>query len=167
MKKMRPPIKVHGGKSYLSSWIIQYFPENYQEMTYIEPFCGGANVLLNKKTSTEEIMNDLDINVTNLFWVLRDQLDDFIKLINKVKYNKKTFEDALEKKEFKDDLHHAINEFILRRMSRGGMKKSFAWSNRLRGNKPGEINAWETIIKTLPSISERLKNVYIFNKNAC
>lgn len=163
---MRPPFKCHGGKSYLAKWIIENLPENYQEMVYLEPFCGGASVLLNKEPSKEEIINDLDENIVALFRVLRDQCTQFLRKIQRVGYKESNFTAALEKKEFESDLHKAINEFILRRMSRGGLKKAFAWSERKRGGQPGEINAWETILDLLPEISQRLQNVIILNKPA-
>ena len=163
---MRPPFKCHGGKSYLAKWIIEQFPDHYEEMTYLEPFCGGASVLLNKKPSKEEIINDLDINIIILFRILRDQCTQFIRKIKKIRYKELNFETAIKKQDFSGDLEKAINEFILRRMSRGGLKKAFAWSNRERGGQPGELNAWETIIDLIPSISERLHNVIILNKPA-
>ena len=50
-------------------------------------------------------------------------------------------------------------------MSRGGLGKTFAWSDRQRGGKPGDVNAWDTIISSLPDISERISNIIITNKN--
>lgn len=164
--KIRPPFKCHGGKSYLAKWIVEQLPENYQDMVYLEPFCGGASVLLNKEPSKEEIINDLDENIIILLRVLRDQCTQFIRKIKKVKYKESSFEAALKRKELTTDLHKALNDLILRRMSRGGLKKAFAWSNRERGGQPGEINAWETIIDLLPDISQRLQNVIILNKQA-
>jgi DNA adenine methylase len=165
---MRPPFKCHGGKSYLAKWIIEYFPENYQEMVYLEPFCGGANVLLNKDPSKEEVINDLDANIIILLKIIRDQCTQFLRKIKRVGYKEANFEAALKRDGATDnnDINKAINEFILRRMSRGGLKKAFAWSNRNRGGQPGEINAWETIIDLIPEISQRLQNVFIFNKSA-
>lgn len=164
---MRPPFKCHGGKSYLAKWIIEQFPENYDNMVYLEPFCGGASVLLNKIASAEEIINDLDDNIINVFRVLRDQCTEFIRKIKKVTYKENNFKAATQanQKEMAD-LDKAVNEFVIRRMSRGGLKKNFAWSNRKRGGKPGEINAWDTIIELLPEISKRLHNVIILNKPA-
>ena len=163
---MRPAFKCHGGKSYLSKWIIDLFPQNYQEMVYLEPFCGAASVLLNKDFSREEIINDTDEDIIVLFRVLRDQCTQFLRKVKKVNYKKSRFETALNKKEFSDDLSQALNEFILRRMSRGGLKKAFSWSDRKRGGQPGEINAWESIIDLLPEISKRLQTVIILNKPA-
>jgi DNA adenine methylase len=164
--KLRPPVKVHGGKFYLAKWIIEHLPENYQEMHYLEPFCGGASVLLNKKPSKEEIINDLDDSIVTLLRVIRDQCTQFIRKIKRISYKEANFEAALKRTEFPSDLHKAINEFVLRRMSRGGLKKAYAWSKRERGGQPGEINAWETIIDLIPAISTRLQNVIIINKPA-
>lgn len=166
MKTIRPVFKCHGGKFYLAKWVLDNFPENYQEMTYIEPFIGGANVLLNKERSKTEIMNDLDSNVIEIYQALRDEPKEFIRRLNLSKYCQETFDRALKKTVFNDYLDKAVNEFILRRMSRGGLKSAFAWSNRLRGGVPGDINAWNTAIKGLPELAERLQEVYVFNKPA-
>ena len=55
-----------GGKSFLSRWIISNFPENYQSMTYCEPFGGGGWVLFKKDESSVEIYNDLNSDLVNL-----------------------------------------------------------------------------------------------------
>ena len=161
--KKRALIKYHGGKHYLSPWIISLFPENYKDMTYVEPYCGGANVLLNKEKSFIEVINDIDKDVMNIYRALRDEPKEIIRRLNLCKYCEETFERATKKTHFDDYLDNAVNEFILRRMSRGGLKKAFAWSERLRGGQPGDVNAWETAIKALPDLAERLEEIYIFN----
>jgi len=47
LRRIRPAFKCHGGKYYLSRWIISQFPERYSDLSYVEPFCGGASVLPN------------------------------------------------------------------------------------------------------------------------
>jgi len=166
--KIRPPFKIHGGKWYLHSWIIENFPKDYENMVYVEPFCGAASTFMNKNASIEEAINDLDKGVVNLLRIIRDQPDEFIGKLKKLKYSKEAFEDAVDSQDQSRDeeMAYALNEFTLRRMSRGGLKKAFAWSNRERGGQPGDVNAWETIIGMIPVISERLKTTYIFNKPA-
>lgn len=166
MKTIRPVFKCHGGKFFLAQWIIENFPEKYKEMTYLEPFCGGANVLLNKEKSVVEIINDLDASVIQIYRALRDEPKELIRRLNLCKYCEETFERSLKKTQHDDYLDHAVNEFILRRMSRGGLKKAFSWSNRLRGGQPGDVNAWMTAVKGLPDLAERINEVYIFNKPA-
>jgi DNA adenine methylase len=167
MTKLRPPIKIHGGKYYLSKWIIENFPNGYEDMVYCEPFCGGASVFLNKNSSLEEIINDIDGGVISIFKSIRDELTEFSSRIKRIKYTERSFKMAQNraKKSFDDYVDHAINEYILRRMSRGGLKKSFAWSDRERGGQPGDENAWKTMSALLPIISERLQKTTIVNKN--
>ena len=168
MKKLRPPVKTHGGKFYLSDWIIDNFPVGYEDLTYIEPFCAGASVFLNKKPSKVEVLNDLDRGVTSIFKSLRDESEEFLSKIKEIEYNEKTFRSAMKKAKepMPDYVEKAVNEYTLRRMSRGGMRKSFAWSDRERNGKPGDVNSWETMIEQLNIIIERVKETFIFNSNA-
>lgn len=166
-KKLRPPVKTHGGKWYLTDFVIEQFPENYQELTYIEPMCAGASVFLNKLSSKEEIISDLDKGVISVFKALRDEPKEFTDRLKRVRYTERAFKMAQKRASngFGDYIDHGVNEYMLRRMSRGGMRKSFAWSERKRGGKPGDVNAWETMLKDLPLISERVQNAIILNRS--
>jgi len=159
IKKIRPPFKSNGGKYYLSSWIIENFPKNYQELHYIEPFVGAGSVVLNKDRSDEESINDIDLNAIEIFRCLRDEPGRFIGRLKRIKYCKNTFEKSKKKITSKssDYMDKALGEFILRRMSYGGNKKSFC----------PDDTTWENVIyEELPIISERLEGVYIFHKTA-
>lgn len=164
--KLRPIIKTHGGKNYLSQWIVSHFPENYEKYDYVEPYIGGGSVFLNKKKSLGvEVINDLDPNTIQIYHALRDEATYFIGRLKRIKYCESSYK-RVERQKPKDYVGQAIKEFVLRRMSRGGLKNSFAWSDRKRGGKPGDVNAWDTIIDQLPDISLRIQNTYIFNKHA-
>lgn len=164
--KIRPPFKMHGGKYYLNSWIIENMPANYEQLDYIEPFCGAANVLINKNQSNLEVISDIDEKIIFIMKALRDSPEKFIKKIKNTTYSENVFNKSLKNKELEDEFDIAVNEFILRRMSRGGMKKNFAWSERKRGGLPGDVNAWKTISKELFKITKRLEKVIILNKSA-
>jgi DNA adenine methylase len=173
--KLRPPFKIHGGKRYLADWIISHFPNNYTALTYLEPFCGAANVLLRKNPS-HEIINDIDSGIYFILQAVRDTPYELQGRLESVPYCEDVFEKAKEKATnvlhedkiniLSNPIDFAINEFILRRMSRGGLKQAFAWSDRQRGGQPGDVNAWKTIIAQLPLISERLQEVVFFNCDA-
>jgi len=165
-KKLRPPVKTHGGKFYLCEFIISNFPENYQELTYCEPMCAGASVFLNKEPGHNEVISDIDTGLVYVFKALRDEPKEFIDRLKRIRYTERSFKMAVNraKQDFADYLDHAVNEYMLRRMSRGGMKKAFAWSDRERGGQPGDVNAWETMLCQLPVVAERVKNTVILNK---
>lgn len=159
MMKLRPLVKIHGGKYYLASWIISHFPPEYCKYSYCESFIGGGSVFLQKKSSViVEYINDLDSNLIALWKFIR--AGNYSSL-NKLTYGQETFDKALA-----GDYPLPIREYIVRRMSRGGMGKTFSWSDRLRGGIPGDVNAWNTALEQLPLIKERLKNTSISNEDA-
>ncbi len=161
-KTLRPIIKCHGGKRYLSKWLIEAFPEEFQEMDYYELFGGGGSVLLNKPKSRSETLNDLDTDLIAIWEVVKYMPESFVSTLNDWSYTQESFQKALDMHP-ESDFERAIKEYVLRRMSRGGLKKSFAWSKRLRNGKPGDVNAWETMLVHLQEIHERISKVTIIS----
>lgn len=69
MPVTRPVMRYHGGKFKLAPWLIGFFPEHH---TYVEPYGGGASVLLLKERSRAEVYNELASDVVNVFRVLQN-----------------------------------------------------------------------------------------------
>lgn len=65
----RPALRYHGGKFRLAPWLLQFFPAH---SVYVEPYGGGASVLLRKPRAHTEVYNDIADEVVNVFRVLRD-----------------------------------------------------------------------------------------------
>lgn len=87
----------HGGKWGLAPKIISLFPEH---KIYVEPFCGGSSVLLQKPRSEIEIINDRDDVIVNIFKALRDHPLEMLAKIWATPYAKsihnKKSDDAME-----------------------------------------------------------------------
>lgn len=161
-KKLGTLLKVFGGKNYLAKWIISYFPPNYTELKFIEPYAGGLSVLLQKHPSVQEIAADLDRKLIDIWNFVKTDPLFFQHQLSLLDYSQETFDaalcDELDPKE--------IQEFVLRRMSRGGMKTCFAWSERLRNNKPGDENAWNNAVERIPEIAKRVSDVEFYCMDA-
>lgn len=69
--KARPIMRYHGAKWRIAPRLIAHFPPHRR---YVEPYGGGAGVLLRKSREgvAGEIYNDRDGEVVNVFRVLRD-----------------------------------------------------------------------------------------------
>lgn len=177
-RKLRSPLKMHGGKSYLARRINALMP---YRPTYIEPFAGGLSILLNRPRAEREIANDLNPWLARFWEVMVDE-DRFGRMWNtlsQIPYDSTSF--ALAKVHLRDqegpepdipwdklDRTLFARQFLVRnRMSRGGLGKDFAWSDRLRGGQPGDVNAWKTFVGgEILRVHERIRGVEIRNDRA-
>lgn len=160
-RKLRSFAKWHGGKTYLARRIIELFPDH---KTYVEPFVGGGSILLNKKPAPAEIVNDLNVDLIRVYMALRDYPNAVIEMLKRTRYEEESFKSAcydIAHNLGKSDIDDSVDFIIRNRMSRGGLGKDFAWSDRLRGGQPGDVNAWQTMVADLPLVVERLKKVTI------
>lgn len=167
---LNPPIKSHGGKYYLWRWLDQHAPPANTYSRFFEGCVRGGSYILNRNPSKFECINDIDPNVCSLWLAIRDNLVPLIFELCSLQYSEETFNNALNDKlklKYKCNsiIYQAIREFVLCNMSRGGLKKSFGWSERLRGGQPGDLNAWENKLKNLPKISQRAQKFFIYNKD--
>lgn len=69
MAPSRPMLRYFGSKWRIAPFILRHFPPH---TTYVEPFGGGASVLLRKPRATVEVYNDINSEVVNLLRILRD-----------------------------------------------------------------------------------------------
>lgn len=160
---IRPPVKWHGGKHYLARLIADQFPPHH---TYVEPFGGAASVLLNKTPTSVEVYNDLDLRVTRLFRVLRDQGEEFQRRLTLTPYSEAEFVDAAEPAE--DEMEQARRDFVRWRLSIGGRGVSFSYTlHRVRRGMADVVSGYLSAIdEQLPLIIDRLRTVEILNRPA-
>lgn len=162
-KKLRPPVKWHGGKHYLASRFIEHFPPHH---TYLEPFGGAASVLLNKPPSLVEVYNDVDQRITRLFRVIRDQGEELRKRLSLTPYSEIEFKDCAEPA--KDEVEQARRDFVRWRLSLGGRGDSFSYTlHRVRRRMADVVSGYLSAIdEQLPLIVERLRSVEILDRPA-
>jgi len=60
----------------LATTIIRMLPPH---TTYVEPFCGGAQVLFHKPPSRVEVLNDLDDEIVNFFRVCQHHHGELVR----------------------------------------------------------------------------------------
>jgi DNA adenine methylase len=154
---LRPAFGSPGGKRLLSSKIIPYFPEH---KVYVEPFIGGAAVFFKKKPSEQEIINDKDSEIAFAYKFLKGLNENKIKKLESFDWhcNEKNF-DRIKELKPKNDEERFYKHLLLNVWSYGKMKDSFARDDR-RGD-----NYQETLLSRLSKLTERLKNVKIYNKD--
>ena len=78
MKIVRPILKITNDKWPVKDWIVSNFPEDYEGMTYLEPYGGTVDILFTKKKSKFEIINDNNSELINIFKALRDESSELI-----------------------------------------------------------------------------------------
>ena len=166
MKLQHPLIRYHGGKFRLSDWIISHFPSHE---TYVEPFGGGASILLQKTPSRMEVYNDLDRDVVNFFEVLRDQqlAEELAQQIELTPYSRVEFLNARD--ETSDRIEQARRLVVRAQMgfgSAGATKGNTGF--RLDTARGGSdiVTIWQRQPEVIRQAAARLKKVLIENRDA-
>jgi len=161
-----PALRYHGGKFRLAPWLLQYFPEH---QTYVEPFGGGASVLLQKPRVYAEVYNDLDGDIVNFFRVLRDPISRaaLIEACHLTPYAREEFAEAFSPAEC--PVERARRTAVRASMgfgSDGATKDATGFridTARAYGTAQG---IWADYPPKLAIIGERFTGVLIENKDA-
>lgn len=93
MTPARPLLRYLGAKWRMAPRIIELFPPHD---LYVEVFGGSAAVLLRKEPSKSEIWNDLDDELCNLFFALREHPEPLLRAIWLTPYSRREYVNAFE-----------------------------------------------------------------------
>lgn len=85
-----------GNKQRLAKDILKHFPKH---SVYVEPFFGAGGMFFNKPKAPHNILNDIDNDVYNLFKVIRERQDEFIKAFEITPYHNEIFQEWKQKEE--------------------------------------------------------------------
>lgn len=84
----RPALRYFGGKWKIAPWIISHFPPH---TCYVEPYGGGASVLLRKAPAFIDVYNDKLKDVVYFFKVLRERPAELFAAISLTPYSRAEF----------------------------------------------------------------------------
>lgn len=161
------PLKWYGGKQYLADKIIAMMPKHIH---YVEPYFGGGAVLFRKPCEgVSEVVNDINGDLINFWFVLRDEklFPYFQRRVEATAFSEHTYMVATIGED-KDPVMRAWNFFVRFRQSRQGLGKGFATvtRNRTRRGMNEQVSSWLSAIEGLPEAHARLKRVLILNHRA-
>lgn len=180
--QLTQPLKRHGGKRYLADKIIALFPPRVKNpnapaandpgyIHYVEPYFGGGSVLLaNDPTGISEVVNDIDLELTNLWYVLQtpNLFAELQRRLSVTPCSQVEFNASRLHKGKGTQVERAAYFFIINRQSRQALGKSFATLAKTRTRKGmNELpSAWLGAIEGLPEVHARLQRVVILNDDA-
>src|SRR3990167_6251247 len=135
---MRSPIVWFGGKGHMTTKIIPILVKMPHER-YVEPFGGGASILLAKKPKPVEVYNDLDRGLYDFFSVLSDPelFDRFYRRVAVLPYSRQFYSEYREEwEEEKDKVIRAAKWFVVARQSFSG-SFGHSWGSAVTSTKRG------------------------------
>ena len=132
-------------------------------MAYVEVFGGAAALLLNKPPSPIEAYNDLDSELVNLFEIIRDDVDGFVKHADFLLYSRELYQrwvSDLENGRLPEDrVERAVRFWYMIRSAFGAQAgKGWAFSRRSPRNQAAVV---QNALASIRMIHDRLKTVEI------
>lgn len=159
---MRSLIRWHGGKAVQASWIVRQLPPHD---VYVEPYGGGASVLMRKPPAAVEVLNELDGGLVNMYRVVADaaRWKDFALSTWFTKY--------MDQRHIADPDQDDQVAQAVRLVAWGAMHMNASRSSGHRGLKPrpdGSTMAadWYRYRKSVPGFHRRLRDVRIEQRPA-
>lgn len=158
----RAMLRYFGSKWRVAPEIIKYFPDH---VVYVEPFGGSAAVLLRKEPAWNEVYNDLDEDIVNLFRVLRTpaQAKELIRVVALTPFSRVEYMGAFEAC---DDPVERARRLLVRSWfsySSRGIFSNSGYRSGLKTNKRfrNPQQEWALVEEALGQVVKRLKRVNI------
>ena len=167
----RPLLRYHGGKWRIAPWIISFFPPH---RVYVELFGGGGSVLLRKGRVHEEIYNDLDGEIVNVFRAARDNGEELRARLRLTPFAREEF--ILSFEPSGDPVEQARRTIVRAFFGRatnaatsdisasGALGTGFKSNTEKRGVT--EARVWMKYPDALEAVIKRLQGVVLENRDA-
>ncbi|CNE39636.1 DNA adenine methylase [Yersinia kristensenii] len=161
-----PAIRYHGGKFRLAPWVISHFPAHTH---YVEPFGGAASVLLRKERSYAEVYNDLDSDVVNLFFVLRDMTlrECLIESLILTPYSRDEFTAAYgETETMVEKARRLVIRATMGFGSAGATNGTTGFRLDTKRSSATAQHLWARMPENLAAVGQRFEGVLVENRDA-
>lgn len=165
MTPERPILRYFGGKWRLAPWIIEHMPAH---RIYVEPFGGGASVLLRKEPVFSEIYNDIDSEIVNVFRVTRQRSWELRDALLHTPWARDEYDLSFEPTQ--DPIESARRTIVRSFMGfasdsvTGQRKSGFRRQSHNSGRAPEKD--WLNYLEALDSFVTRLRGVVLENQDA-
>lgn len=164
MSKIRAPFPWFGGKGAhkIKQAVLEALPPHTR---YVEPFGGGASILLSKPPCAVETYNDVNRGVVNFFRVISNvhTFGEFMARSALLPVSRELYEEfARTWPTIHDPIEQAIRWYYVARQSFGGIFAN-AWGTSITGGgkMAATTSAWRSSFKNLPEVHDRIQQVQI------
>lgn len=166
---MRPLMKYPGSKWKIARQLAELVPDHH---SYLEPYAGSLALLFNKLPSAIETINDLDSDVTNLFWCIQKDSERLARLVMTTPFSREVYDRQFEGADparYASRFQQAAG-FLVRCWQGHGYRTngySVGWKNDVQGReKAYALWDWYCLPGWILEITERLRLVQIENRPA-
>lgn len=153
---MRAVFRYPGSKWSIAEWIIDHFPVGYEKMVYLEPFVGSGAVFFNKQPGAVETINDLDGDIVNLFYVLREHPEALKRALLLTPYSREEYDRSFEPCE--DPVEKARRYMVKTTQAIGAkLNGKCGWRNHKQAKVGGTACKWAGITEAIDEATDRLR----------
>lgn len=159
VEKIQGAFKSPGGKFRLCKKLVPLIPEH---KTFVEGFCGGAQVFFHKKRSDEEVLNDVNPDLIFAYRFIKTMPDEDLDWLKKQEW---TISRAHVKRVFTKEPKSPRERFY--RVAYLNKANYWGRTDRIEGLRHGNQGEGYEIqlVKRLPQIQERLQGVKLTCKD--
>lgn len=160
---MKTPVTYYGGKQTMLQHILPLIPKHSR---YSESFCGGAAVLFAKEPCDSEVINDLNGELINFYWMAQVYYSDLKAYIDKSLHSRDIHSHAKHintHPSFFSPVERAWAVWVLSKLSYSSkLDGSFGYD--FSGGMPKKLSGAKDNFTEL--LCKRLERVTIENRNA-
>jgi DNA adenine methylase len=155
---VKPPLAYYGAKVQVAARIAALLPRHEH---YVEPFAGSLAVLLAKRPSAMETVNDIDQHLVRFWRTLRDQPNELIRACALTPHSRAEHAAAYHLTDDLDDVEHARRVWVVLTQGRAGTLRTTGWRYYISpaGSSASMPDYLTGYVNRMAGVAERLHRV--------